>query len=186
MQLTEELVIAQTKAWVDSFIVAKNVCPFAKREVERGSVRYVVVRTRESSVALEELIAEVDWLDQHPETETTLMIFPTLCNDFMSYLDFVDDAEELMFEQGCEGVYQLATFHPNYCFAGAEESDVSNYTNRSPYPMLHLLRESSLDKAIEFYGDTSGIPDRNIELMERTGEPALMELMRQCMSQVEK
>ena len=186
MQLTEELVIAQTKAWVDSFIVGKNVCPFARREIERGSVRFVVVRTRETSVALEELIAEADWLDQHPETETTLMIFPTLCSDFMSYLDFVDDAEQLMFEQGCEGVYQLATFHPKYCFAGADDGDVSNYTNRSPYPMLHLLRESSLDKAIEFYGDTSGIPDRNIELMERTGEPALIELMRQCMNQAEK
>ena len=184
MHLTEEVVLAQTKAWVRSFIIDLNICPFAQREIERGSVRFVVVRSKMTEVALEELMAEISWLDQHPETETTLVIFPTLFNDFMSYLDFVDDAEQLMFDQGCEGVYQLATFHPKYCFAGAQESDVTNYTNRSPYPMLHILRESSLDKAIEFYGDTSGIPDRNIELMETTGQAALAQLMHQCMAQL--
>lgn len=182
MHLTEELVTEQTKAWVRSFIVGMNVCPFAQREVERGSVRYVVVRSKLSSVALEELMAEVDYLDQHPEVETTLIIFPTLFSEFIQYLDFVDAAEALMFEQGCEGVYQLATFHPKYCFAGAEQEDVSNYTNRSPYPMLHIIREASLEKAIEFYGDTSAIPERNIELMENTGKAALAKLMQQCMS----
>lgn len=183
MHLTEELVIAQTKEWVRSFIVGMNVCPFAKREVERESVRYVVVRSRQMDVALEELIAEVNYLDQHPDTETTLMIFPTLFQDFMHYLDFVDASEQLMFEQGCEGVYQIATFHPKYCFAGAEEDDVSNYTNRSPYPMLHLIREASMEKAIEFFGDTSSIPERNIKLMEQTGQVALAQLMQQCMAQ---
>lgn len=183
MHLSEELVVEQTQSWVRSFIVGMNVCPFAKREVDRGSVRYVVVRSRQPNVALEELMAEIDWLDQHSEVETTLMIFPTLFSDFMSYLDFVDDSEQLMFEQECEGVYQLATFHPKYCFAGAEEGDVSNFTNRSPYPMLHILREASLEKAIEFYGDTAEIPERNIKLMETTGHEALAKLMQQCMVQ---
>ncbi|CUB03382.1 DUF1415 domain-containing protein [Marinomonas fungiae] len=183
MHLTEELVIAQTQKWVSSFIVAMNVCPFAKREVDRGSVRYVVVRSRQASVALEELMAEINFLDQNPEVETTLMIFPTMFQDFVSYLDFVDDSEELMYEQECEGVYQLATFHPKYCFSGTEEGDVSNYTNRSPYPMLHILREASLEKAIDYYGDTAGIPERNIKLMEETGHEALAKLMQQCMAQ---
>lgn len=182
MHLSEELVTEQTKAWVRSFIVGMNVCPFAHREVERGSIRYVVVRSQQSTVALEELMAEISHLDQHSEVETTLVIFPTLFSEFIQYLDFVDAAEELMYEQGCEGVYQLATFHPRYCFAGAEQDDVSNYTNRSPYPMLHIIREASLEKAIESYGDTSAIPERNIQLMEDTGKETLAKLMKQCMS----
>lgn len=183
MQLSEDLVIKQTQAWVSSFIVSLNVCPFAKREVDRGSVRYVVVRSRQSSVALEELMAEIDFLDQNPEAETTLMIFPSLFGEFLSYLDFVDQSEELMYEQGCEGVYQLATFHPKYCFSGADEDDVTNCTNRSPYPMLHIIREESLEKAIEFYGDTSTIPERNMALMESMGKDALAALMQQSMTQ---
>ncbi|ADZ91309.1 DUF1415 domain-containing protein [Marinomonas mediterranea] len=181
MQLTDEVVISQTENWVERFIVGLSVCPFAKREVERQSIRSIVIRTKKNDVALQELMNEINWLDQNPETETTLVIFPTLLADFHRYLDFVELAEELMYQQGCEGVYQLATFHPNYCFSGAEPSDVSNYTNRSPYPMLHILREQSVEKAIEHYGDTSTIPDRNIELMEEKGEAELEKLMKTCM-----
>jgi hypothetical protein len=181
MLLSDELVTAQTMNWVKDFIVALNVCPFAKREVERESVRLVVLRSKKIDVALEELMSEIQWLDGHPETETTLLIFPTLFKDFHRYLDFVEIAEDLMFDQGCEGVYQLATFHPDYCFSGAEPDDVSNYTNRSPYPMLHLLREASLDKAIEFYGDTSEIPNQNIAKMESLGSSTLDDMFTSCM-----
>ncbi|NVK73633.1 DUF1415 domain-containing protein [Marinomonas sp. CT5] len=181
MLLSDELVTTQTMGWVKEFIVALNVCPFAKREVEKDSVRCVVLRSKKVDVALEELMTEVQWLDENPETETTLLIFPTLFKDFHRYLDFVETAENLMFEQGCEGVYQLATFHPDYCFAGTEPDDVSNYTNRSPYPMLHLLREASVDKAIEFYGDTAEIPEQNIEKMEQLGKSKLDVIFADCM-----
>lgn len=181
MLLSDELVTTQTMKWVKDFIVGFNVCPFAKREVEKESVRVVVLRSKKIDVALEELMAEVQWLDEQAETETTLLVFPTLFNDFHRYLDFVDMAENLMFEQGCEGVYQLATFHPDYCFSGAEPDDVSNYTNRSPYPMLHLLREASVEKAIEFYGDTSDIPNENIEKMETLGRAKLDDMFATCM-----
>ncbi|GAB3483710.1 DUF1415 domain-containing protein [Marinomonas epiphytica] len=181
MNLTDDLVTAQTMKWVNEFIIKLNVCPFAKREVERESVRIVVLRSKKIDVALQELMTEIEWLDQHSETETTLLVFPTLLNDFHRYLDFVDTAENLMYDQGCEGVYQVATFHPNYCFAGAEPEDESNYTNRSPYPMLHLLRESSLDKAIEFYGDTSRIPEDNIEKMQALGNAELEQKFVACM-----
>ncbi|MBR7889887.1 DUF1415 domain-containing protein [Marinomonas sp. A79] len=181
MLLSDELVTTQTMKWVKEFIVAFNVCPFAHREVEKDSVRCTVLRSKKMDVALEELMTEIQWLDEHPETETTLLVFPTLFSDFHRYLDFVDTAEDLMAEQGCEGIYQLATFHPNYCFAGAEADDVSNYTNRSPYPMLHLLREASLDKAIEFYGDTTEIPSQNITKMESLGKPTLDEVFSGCM-----
>lgn len=181
MLLSDELVTTQTMKWVKNFIVGFNVCPFAKREIEKESVRVVVLRSKKVDVALEELMAEVQWLDEQPETETTLLVFPTLFKDFHRYLDFVEMAENLMFEQGCEGVYQLATFHPDYCFSGAEPDDVSNYTNRSPYPMLHLLREASVEKAIEFYGDTSGIPNENIEKMETLGRTKLDDMFATCM-----
>ncbi|TYL47957.1 DUF1415 domain-containing protein [Marinomonas sp. IMCC 4694] len=181
MLLSDELVAAQTMKWVNEFIVALNVCPFAKREVEKDSVRCVVLRSKKIEVALEELMVEVQWLDEHPETETTLLIFPTLFKDFHRYLDFVDMAEEMMFEQECEGVYQLATFHPDYCFSGAESDEVSNYTNRSPYPMLHLLREASVDKAVEFYGDTTTIPEQNVDKMDALGRAKLDAIFAHCM-----
>ncbi|MBD5771901.1 DUF1415 domain-containing protein [Marinomonas colpomeniae] len=181
MLLSDELVTTQTMKWVKDFIVALNVCPFAKREVEKERVRIMVLRSKKTEVALEELMAEIQWLDEQQETETTLLVFPTLFKDFHRYLDFVEMAENLMFDQSCEGIYQLATFHPDYCFSGTEPDDVSNYTNRSPYPMLHLLREASMDKAIEFYGDTSKIPNQNIEKMETLGKTKLDDMFAVCM-----
>lgn len=182
MQLSDELVIAQTMKWVKNFIVALNICPFAKREVERDSIRLVVLRSKKTEVALEELMSEIQWLDEHPETETTLLVFPSLFKDFYRYLDFVDLAENLMIEQECEGVYQLATFHPDYCFSGTDGDEASNYTNRSPYPMLHLLREASLDKAIKFYGDTTQIPEKNVEVMDVMGQKKLESLLASCLN----
>ncbi len=185
MQLSDELVTRQTMNWVNQFIVKLNVCPFAKREVERESVRVCVIRSKKVEVALEELMSEIHWLDENPETETTLLVFPTLFKGFYQYLDFVSLAENLMFEQECEGVYQLATFHPDYCFSGVEQDDVSNYTNRSPYPMLHILREESVEKAIEFYGDTEVIPEQNIEKMEELGAQKIDQILQDCMSETE-
>ncbi|MGO3343792.1 MAG: DUF1415 domain-containing protein [Marinomonas sp.] len=181
MHLSDEQVTTQTAKWVNDFIIDLNVCPFAKREMERESVRFVVLRSKKTQVALEELMSEVYWLDEHPETETTILVFPTLFTDFYRYLDFVDLAENLMLEQEYDGVYQLATFHPDYCFSGTEPEDVSNYTNRSPYPMLHLLRETSVEKAIEFYGDTNEIPERNIDVMEEMGREKLEKILANSM-----
>lgn len=181
MHLSDEQVTTQTAKWVNDFIIDLNVCPFAKREMERESVRFVVLRSKKTQVALEELMSEVHWLDGHPETETTILVFPTLFTDFYRYLDFVDLAENLMLEQEYDGVYQLATFHPDYCFSGTEPEDVSNYTNRSPYPMLHLLREASVEKAIEFYGDTDEIPERNIDVMEEMGREKLEKILANSM-----
>lgn len=180
MQHSDELVSKQTLKWVTSFIVELNVCPFAKREVERESIRLSIVRSKKIDVALEELVAEIAWLDENPETETSLVVYPTLFSGFNDYLDFVAMAEDLMFEQGCEGVYQVATFHPDYCFDGVDQDDVSNYTNRSPFPMIHLLREASVEKAIEFYGDTSTIPDDNIALMEEMGLQKVENILQSC------
>ena len=169
MMMSNEHVIEHTQKWLRSFIVKLNICPFAKRELDRGSVKIHVAQTKKTQHALEELLMELIFLDKNASVETTLLIFPTLFRDFFQYLDFVDYAELLIREQGYEGVYQLATFHPDYCFADAEMDDVSNYTNRSPYPMLHLLREASVEKAIAHYGDTAKIPENNIATMEKLG-----------------
>ncbi|RBI68861.1 DUF1415 domain-containing protein [Vreelandella sulfidaeris] len=177
---TDNQIVAQTLTWVRTFIVAENICPFAQRELERETIRVEVVRSKKIEVALEELMVEVQWLDEHPDTETTLLVFPTLFKNFDHYLDFVELAESILVDQGYEGIYQLATFHPDYYFDGAEPDDASNYTNRSPYAMVHLLREESVEKAIEFYGDTDAIPERNIAKLTAMGSVTAEQQLQRC------
>lgn len=169
MKPFDETIINQTLNWVRSFVIKLNICPFAKREVERNTLKIKVASVTKVKLAMEELLMELIFLDEHLTTETTLLVFPCLFKDFFQYLDFVDLAELLIQEQGYEGIYQLATFHPDYCFADTEFDDVTNYTNRSPYPMLHILREKSLEKAISYYGNTEAIPENNIMTMKRLG-----------------
>ncbi|NYS77637.1 MULTISPECIES: DUF1415 domain-containing protein [Halomonadaceae] len=181
---TDNQIVAQTLSWVRTFIVAHDICPFAQRELERETIRVEVVRSKKIEVALEELMVEVQWLDEHPETETTLLVFPTLFKSFDHYLDFVELAESILVDQGYEGVYQLATFHPDYCFDGVEPDDASNYTNRSPYAMVHLLREESVEKAIKFYGDTDAIPERNIAKLTAMGSDTAEQQLQRCFESV--
>ncbi|UDM06454.1 DUF1415 domain-containing protein [Halomonas sp. NyZ770] len=183
----DALVVAQTLTWVANFIVGHNICPFAKRELEREAVRVEVVRSKKVDIALEELVAEFEWLDAHPEAETSLLVFPTLFKSFDHYLDFVELAAQLLEQLGYEGVYQLATFHPDYCFADADPDEAANYSNRSPHPMIHVLREASVEKAIEFYGDTAAIPERNITYLSEMGQDALEQQWQRCFTgQVDK
>lgn len=167
--IPDEHVIDETKKWLETFIVSLNICPFAKREIERNSLKIQVAQAQKMQEALEELLLEMVFLDKNTSVETTLLIFPSLFRDFFDYLDFVDYAELLIQKQEYEGVYQLATFHPDYCFADTDFDDVSNYTNRSPYPMIHLLREDSLEKAIDYYGDTENIFENNIATLRKLG-----------------
>ena len=169
MMSPDDDIINRTQHWLRTFIVNLNICPFAKREIERGTLKIHVAHVQKLQQALEELLIELIFLDKNPAVETTLLIFPSLFGDFFHYLDFVSVAESLIDAEGYEGTYQLATFHPDYCFADVEFNDVSNYTNRSPYPMLHLLREESVEKAIAYYGDTASIPQNNIATMHRLG-----------------
>ncbi|WP_394423785.1 DUF1415 domain-containing protein [Vreelandella stevensii] len=183
----DALVVAQTLTWVANFIVGHNICPFAKRELEREAVRVEVVRSKKVDIALEELVAEFEWLDAHLEAETSLLVFPTLFKSFDHYLDFVELAEQLLEQLGYEGVYQLATFHPDYCFADADPDEAANYSNRSPHPMIHVLREASVERAIEFYGDTAAIPERNITYLTEMGQDALEQQWQRCFTdQVDK
>ena len=174
-------IIAQTKEWLHSVIIQHNYCPFAKREVVRETVRYQVVHETEFNNLLNEVVQECVWLDNNRETETTLIILPSNLNDFNLFLDCLVLAEDLLISKGYESVYQIASFHPDYCFQGAEINDPANFTNRSPYPMFHLLREESVEKAIKNHPDADAIPERNVEYAREQGLDKMKELLKQCM-----
>ena len=175
--ISEDSIVSQTKHWLRSFIIKLNICPFAKHVVEKDSLKIAVSNVTNIEEGLEALVMELMFLDLNKNVETTLLIYPTLCSDFFDYLDFVDMAEIVLHDQGYEGIYQLATFHPDYCFADTAVTDVSNFTNRSPYPMLHLLREDSVEKAIAHYGDTENIPENNIATMHKLGLEQIKSLL---------
>ncbi len=162
-------VIEHTQQWIEAIVVGLNFCPFAKRELRKHAVRFVLNENGDLQEGLEQLVAECEFLDAHPETETTLLILPNGFEDFLHYLDLTQLAEDLLTEQGYEGVYQVASFHPEYCFADADTDDAANYTNRSPYPMLHLLREASLDIAIDNFPDIDSIPETNMQKARSMG-----------------
>lgn len=169
--------ISNTQAWINNVVIGLNLCPFAQREVTRNSLKIAVSTTQDKAQALEDFMQEVLYLDEHQETGTTVFVIPHLVEDFFDYLDFVDQANDLLEDTQYAGIYQIATFHPQYCFADAEFDDVSNYTNRSPYPMLHLLREEMLDEAIRYYGNTEEIPQNNIKHLRQLGLAGISQLL---------
>lgn len=172
-----QTLIDNTKKWIQDVVIGCNFCPFAAKEVKQGTVRYHVEEAADIEACLQAFAMEYDMLDNNPEIETTILILPNGFDDFDDYLDLVECAEEMLEENGYEGVYQVATFHPQYCFEGENPDDASNYTNRSPYTMLHLLREDSVERAIEKYPDAAGIPERNIDFARKKGS-AYMQMLR--------
>ena len=165
----EEASISQSKDWSEQVVIAEQFCPFAKVPFEQDKIRYWVLKGQSQEEHLEILIRELEHLDQHQEIETSLLIFPKALEAFEDYLDFLEMAMELSVHHGYEGIFQIASFHPRYQFEGTDSSDASNFTNRSPYPMLHLLREESVEKAIELHPNTEAIPQRNIEHAQKLG-----------------
>jgi hypothetical protein len=186
MLLDSELVIEETRNWVEKVIVGLNFCPFAKREVVRDSIRYHVVNLSPDKKAhffdaLEVLVSEFKLLDEMPEVETTLVMFPRLLTSFDQFLDFLGFAEQALLDHGYEGEYQLAHFHPDYCFEGESEDDPANYTNRSPYPTLHIIREEGMAKVLANIAEPEAIPERNIKLARDMGKAALKDLLGACL-----
>ena len=172
--------ITQTQKWLESVVIAHNICPFAKRFFDDNKIRFFVENSTEIETCLENLLNECARLNENETIETTLLIYTNIFADFDDYLDFVEIAEQLFEVENYEGIYQLASFHPNYCFDGSSESDAANYTNRSPYPMLHLLRESSLEKSLENYPNPEGIPENNIKLTRELGLQKMREMFAAC------
>ena len=174
-------VITSTQSWVTNVIVKYNICPFAKKEVDRGSIRYCEEDNTEIEGVLDRLSKEFEFLNENPDTETTLLILSEACSDFDAFLDLVYLSNHLLQMLKYEGTYQLAHFHPDYCFEGDPEEAASNYSNRSPYPTLHIIRESSMEKAIAAHPDVDSIPERNIEFLNKKGSPFFAELLATCL-----
>ncbi|SNC66260.1 hypothetical protein SAMN04487881_1548 [Marinobacter sp. es.048] len=177
----ETEVIIATRKWVEDVVVGYNLCPFAKRELVRNRVRFVVSEAETEDELLQALHSELQRLEDEPEIETTLLIHPGVLQGFGPYNEFLDAADGLLAYLEMEGVYQIASFHPDYQFAETEPDAAENYTNRSPFPMLHLLREASLEAAIDSYPDVDGIPQRNIELMNELGTEKMRSILRSCL-----
>ena len=160
-----------TRAWVEHAVVGLNLCPFAKAPMVKGLIRYVVTDTTDPRELLDELCREMTALvDADPaQVETTLLIHPLGLGDFLDFNDFLDAADAALENQGHAGVLQIASFHPRYQFAGTDVDDVSNATNRSPYPTLHLLREASVDRAVEAFPEAESIFENNVQALKALG-----------------
>lgn len=180
---SEEIILSETRQWVKQVVIGANFCPFAAKPFLKNEIRFVCLTGNDTEAHLTTLIAECEYLDAHDETETTLLVFPDGYASFDDFLDLVDMAEALLEEQEYEGIYQLASFHPDYLFADAEEDDPANYTNRSLYPMLHLLRESSVSFAVEQHPDVEAIPERNVEYARKKGLAFMQQLRAACLSE---
>jgi hypothetical protein len=163
--------IEKTKNWLEKIVIGLNLCPFAKHPFKSDKIRYVLHKGNDLNVLSETLVAELRLLAKADsvELETTLIIVPDSLFDFEDYLNYVDFSEQILEELELDGVIQVASFHPLYQFDGTKTDDVENYTNRSPYPMLHLLKESSVTWAVDNFPDVDEIPNKNIETMKNLG-----------------
>ena len=168
---TEAQAIADTQAWLEKAVIGLNLCPFAKAVVTKKQVRYVVCMDCEPEQVLNMLQEEMQLLINTDAAvlDTTLLIAPNLLPDFLDFNEFLFDCDSVLLSMELEGVLQIADFHPRYQFAGTQPDDISNFTNRAPYPTLHLLREESIDKAVEAFPDASLIYERNMQVLEDLG-----------------
>ncbi|MDO9278157.1 MAG: DUF1415 domain-containing protein [Polaromonas sp.] len=169
--MTDEDVLAATRRWLESAVIGLNLCPFAKAVYVKNQVRLVVSRARHADDLLGELDRELDLLVATPadEIDTTLLIHATLFDGFLDFNDFLEVADGVVEEHGLEGVIQLASFHPKFQFDGTEPDDISNYTNRAPFAMLHLLREDSVERAVAAFPEAEAIFEENIKTLEKLG-----------------
>lgn len=167
----ERLVIEDTQKWLLEAVVGLNLCPFAKAVVVKDMVRYRVCASAEPADVLTILREELQHLAEADpdQLDTTLLIAPNALPDFLDFNDFLADCDEVLIDLELDGVLQVADFHPHYQFGGTAVDDIDNFTNRAPYPTLHLLREVSIDKAVEAYPDASLIFERNIEVLKKLG-----------------
>lgn len=170
--MTDEQVLADTRRWIEKAVIGLNLCPFARSVYVKNQVRIVVSHARHLDAFLDELDRELDLLVNTPaeEIDTTLLVHPTLFPDFFVFNDFLNVVDDVVAEHELEGVIQVASFHPLFQFEGVEADDISNATNRAPYPVLHLLREASVERAVATEGgDAEVIVERNIATLRELG-----------------
>jgi len=180
MELSDDTVLADTRRWIEKAVIGLNLCPFARAVYVKNQVRIVVSRARHLDALLDELDRELDLLVNTPaeQIDTTLLVHPTLFPDFEVFNDFMGLVDDVVVEHDLEGVIQVASFHPGFLFEGESKEDMSHFTNRSPYPTLHLLREDSISRAVESEGgDADAIVDRNIRTLRELGPQGWKDMM---------
>lgn len=169
--VTRETAVADTRRWLERAVIGLNLCPFAKAVLARRQVHFAVSEAGDAAGVLEDFgreLADLLALDA-AERDTTLLVVPHCLDDFLSFNDVVARAERMVRKQRLEGVVQVASFHPRFVFAGSQEDDITNATNRAPYPTLHLLREESMDRAVAAFPDAAAIYGNNMETLRRLG-----------------
>lgn len=185
MHPSPEQVLAETRAWIDRVVIGLNLCPFAKGVQARNQVLYVLSAAQDEAALLAELGHEMDRLVATDASvlDTTLVIHPHVLLDFLDFNDFLGAADDLLEQLGYDGILQVASFHPRFQFAGTRIDDVTNATNRSPYPILHLLREDSVDRAVAAFPDAELIYEKNMRTLEGLGAAGIAALQLQCRSE---
>lgn len=166
-----ETAVADTRRWLERAVIGLNLCPFAKAVLVKQQVHFAAAEAEDAQGILEAFERELDALTalDARERDTTLLVIPRGMEDFLTFLDVVARAERIVRKRRLEGVVQVAHFHPRFVFAGAEEDDITNYTNRAPHPTLHLLREASIDRAVAAFPEAAAIYEANMELLRRLG-----------------
>jgi hypothetical protein len=178
----EEQALATARAWVESVVIGLNLCPFARPAFENGTLRMTVSQARTPETLMTDTLDELLLIASSADTQisTSIVVAPYVLSDFDDYLDFTGAVQAAIVETGNEGIIQLATFHPDYVFAGTAPDDVANATNRAPYPLLHFLREDQVTQAVESHSDTLQIPERNVALMRELGAKHMSDLLKEC------
>jgi uncharacterized protein len=171
-------IIDETRRWISAIVIGLNLCPFARRVFDADRIGYVVSAAEDEAGLLKDLTDELTALAASTSIETTLLIHPHVLRDFLDYNDFLDVGEQRIEELGLTGVIQLASFHPHYQFADTDADAVENYTNRSPYPMLHLLREESIDAIADDPNELLAIPERNIATLRALGRDRILQILK--------
>jgi len=169
MNDTTQEVIQQTKRWIQRVVIELNLCPFASQVFIQNQIQYTVIEHGDTEQILHHLADTFEHLNNNKETETSLIILSQSHADFNDYLALLDLSQLLLDDLNYTGIFQLASFHPQYCFEGSKNSDASNFSNRSPYPMLHILREDSIEKAVSGYDNIEDVPQNNIKRLQKIG-----------------
>jgi uncharacterized protein len=176
MKKEDQIILDSIINWFEKAVLGLNLCPFAAKPYRQGAIRFELSKATDDESCLVDLLLNLNLLEDQTDIETLVLIIPEHFKLFSDYNQFLDLADALIEQQGWEGVYQVASFHPDYVFANNDEDDRSNWTNRSPYPLLHLIRETSINNAVESHPDINAIPQRNVELLRSLSEEKIKEI----------
>jgi len=178
---THQNAIQQTRLWVEQVVIGLNLCPFAAKPVKDNKVTYIAAGDASMEQHLQQLADSFKQLDSVTDIETSLLIFPESYPSFDDYLELLHLSNLLLDDLRYTGVYQIASFHPAYCFENSDEDDAANFTNRSPYPMLHIIRESSVEKAVASFEGIEQVPERNVSTLRELGYRKMEKTLQQIL-----